>query len=421
MKEEDKYIIRKSLLELATKGVRSTSIDRELSAKNSHRISNISDNDIHNLWDSVTLLGAQLSRPAYDPYRETISLTTSIGRETTTSKKIILTMPIIIYGDGILNTAVDSFNVIHIALNRLMENNSMTIGLTISKDNDLKKLGDNRKYPIFQKLSNDIITNDNNKLEESLSCSEGIILECREDNSVDIFKDLRNKFAGPVIAEITNNNFSDDMIIPLLLDVGVDGIFVDTEEFTKSFGHGGKRHTMAIICELRHAIDSYYNKRRKNNDGVSLIVSGNINSSGNIAKAIALGADVIAYGTSLLIANAEVHDNYLLKKISLGSSDIDAIAEKICKHLKATRMEIKAITAAMGYSNLHNISSSDLRTSNIEASIQGDILIEGVEKSYIEILESLFDKYLQKEGIQIDDMQRQRIMLSLIGNRRILQ
>ena len=32
------------------------------------------------LWDCITALGAQLSRPPYDPYREIIDLDISIGR-----------------------------------------------------------------------------------------------------------------------------------------------------------------------------------------------------------------------------------------------------------------------------------------------------------------------------------------------------
>jgi hypothetical protein len=232
---------------------------------------------------------------------------------------------------------------------------------------------------------------------------------------------MRNKFSGPIIAEITNNNFSNDILIPLLLDAGVDGIFVDTERITKN-SVDGKRHAIAIIRELRYAINSYYNKIRKNNDGVSLIVSGNVNSSGNIAKAIALGADIIAYSTSLIIANAEIHDHSFLEKNSSGSAaGVNVVAEKICKHIVATRGEIKAITAAMGYSNVHNISPSDLRTSNTQASIQGNIPLEGIEMSYIEILEALIDNYLQKEGISIDDTQRHQVLLSLLKDRRILQ
>jgi hypothetical protein len=419
LKEEDKYIIRKSLLELATKGVRPCSIDQELSTKNSRRIANISENDTHSLWDSITFLGAQLSRPAYDPYREAITLTTSIGRETTiTSKNITLTMPIIIHGDNIFDTMVDSFCALHIALNRLAEDHHMIIGLTISKDNLLKNL-DNRKYPLFLKVSNNV--SDENKLEECLSCSDGIILELKDNDCESILKDMRNKFSGPIIAEITNNNFSNDILIPLLLDAGVDGIFVDTERITKN-SVDGKRHAIAIIRELRYAINSYYNKIRKNNDGVSLIVSGNVNSSGNIAKAIALGADIIAYSTSLIIANAEIHDHSFLEKHSSGSAaGVNVVAEKICKHILATRGEIKAITAAMGYSNVHNISPSDLRTSNTQASIQGNIPLEGIEMSYIEILEALIDNYLQKEGISIDDTQRHQVLLSLLKDRRILQ
>jgi hypothetical protein len=68
LNDADKFIIRKAVLELAKTGKpRSTSIDDEV--RKTHEI----NFKAINLWDYVTAIGAQLSRPPYDPYRETIT------------------------------------------------------------------------------------------------------------------------------------------------------------------------------------------------------------------------------------------------------------------------------------------------------------------------------------------------------------
>ena len=75
MNDADKFIIRKAVLALTKTGIpRSTSIDDDV--RNLHDVNSKGIN----LWDYVTAIGAQLSRPPYDPYRETVSLDISIGR-----------------------------------------------------------------------------------------------------------------------------------------------------------------------------------------------------------------------------------------------------------------------------------------------------------------------------------------------------
>ena len=77
MKNSDKFLIRNSIMELARTGMpRLTSIDDDIRHNNQNKNNYMPIN----LWDYVTSLGAQLSRPAYDNYRETIDLDTNIGR-----------------------------------------------------------------------------------------------------------------------------------------------------------------------------------------------------------------------------------------------------------------------------------------------------------------------------------------------------
>ena len=141
LNDADKFIIRKAVLELAKRGTpRFTSIDddvRNLPKINSKAI---------NLWDYVTAIGAQLSRPSYDPYRETISLDISIGRKR--SRKVTLNIPFIIYG----NIAIEysSLESVHVALNRLAEKGNV---LGLISEIEINMTEEKRKYPLFKKVT----------------------------------------------------------------------------------------------------------------------------------------------------------------------------------------------------------------------------------------------------------------------------
>lgn len=367
----DKFIVRKSILELAKTGKpRLSSIDYEI------RHGQKEGSEIGNLWDYVTVLGAQLSRPPYDPYRETISLDTSLGR----TNKIVLKMPMIIYGN--VEIQQDSLEAIHLALNRLAENGTV-LGLVSEKG---KK---NRNYPFFQKIG-----------KYGSFDSEGLVLEYKDADSLRVLENIRREFSGPILVKVDDDGFSG--YVAQLLDAGADGLFVDTKIITTGRRYEGK-HAMAVIRDARSAIDNYY--KGKVNDGAVLVVAGDVNSTGNIIKAVALGANVIGYTTSLLIANAEMY--------SEKPYDAKAVAERIYKHVMATQEELKGVAAAIGYSYFHNLSSSDLRTSNMMASLEGNIPLEGVDKTYEKIVEELFYYYLKKEGIEIGEAEREQAIKSI--------
>lgn len=373
MNTADKFVIRKSILELAKQGIpRSSSIDYEI--KRTHGEIGYEGN----LWDCVTALGAQLSRPPYDPYREIINLDTYIGRGKV--DKIVLNMPLLIYSTEEIPEG--SREALHIALNRLAES-GIALGFVS------KTLSANRKYFLFQKVDG-----------PSEYDSNGLVLEYKNAESIRILERIRNGFDGPIIVEV-DEGFSD--YASQLLNSGADGLLIDTGKVTRN-GRYKKKHAMKVIRDARSAIDKYYN--RKANDGACLIVAGDINNSGNIIKAASLGADVIGYSTSLLIANAEMHSDKPL--------DASTVAEMIYRHILGTKGEIKGVVGALGYSNFHNLSSSDLRTSNIEASLQGNIALEGTCKSYKQIVEETFDDLIREEGIEIEETEKQKVLRSMV-------
>jgi hypothetical protein len=217
------------------------------------------------------------------------------------------------------------------------------------------------------------------------------------------------------------------------LDINVDGIIIDTEKVKKLNKIYKNKHAIAVIRDARNALNEYSkkvnnrnefnlyqdynnNNNNKNNNyyrdsyhrtpDATLVIAGDVNTTGKIIKSVALGADLIGYSTSMLIAYAEFFSDRIF--------DIDLITERVYRHMVATKDEIKGIPAALGYSNFHNLTSSDLRTSSIEASLQGDILLEGVEKTYYQIINEILDEYIQENGIQISLEEEKEILKSLM-------
>lgn len=413
MNNSEKFLIRKSILELARTGIpRSNSIDDDIRHNNQNKISY----DTVNLWDYVTALGAQLSRPAYDPYRETINLDTTIGRSP--SYKVNLTMPLLIYENMLFSN--DVLEAIHRTLNILAEEGNL-LGF-VSEEEIKNTTANKRKYPWFKKISS--TTTANQLKSYQIDSPQGIVLEYGDHSSIKLLKNLRKEFKYPILVDISNifPNYINE-----ILDTGIDGIIVDTEKVKKQNEIYKTKHAIAVIHDTRNALNEYTkivnkknrsnlhqdcnnnNKNKKSCYGsaeVTLVIAGDVNTTGKIIKSVALGADIIGYSTSMLIAYSEIFSDRLF--------DIDFVTERVYRHMIATKEEIKGIPAALGYSNFHNLTPSDLRTSSIEASLQGDILLEGVDKTYYQIIDGILDEYIEENKIHLSLEERKEVIKSLV-------
>jgi hypothetical protein len=389
LNDADKFIIRKAILELAKTGTpRFTSIDDDV-----RNLYNISSKAI-NLWDFVTAIGAQLSRPPYDPYRETINLDISIGRKR--SRKVILNIPLIIYGNIAIHYS--SLESVHVALNRLAEKGNVLgliseIEINTTKDNK-------RKYPLFKKVPFDI----NDGLEDyKKSHPEGLVLQLKDETSLKMLQNFRKEFDGPILVDVSEVF---PLYIKTILEEGADGIIVDTDKVTKNERYKGK-HAIAVIHDAKKAINDYYKGREENDDdNAILVIAGDVNSAGKIVKAAALGANVVGYSTSMLIA----HSNMYSEK----PSDVSSIADNVYRHMVGTKGEIKGIPAALGYSDFHNLSPSDLRTSSIDASLQGDIPLEGIDRTYKEMIKQIVNEYVSEKGIKLNSSETHEVLRSIV-------
>src|SRR5919112_5732475 len=393
MNNKEKFIIRSSILELTESGnTRNISIDDKIK----NNIHNERDREkTLNFWDCITALGAQLSRPPYDPYREIINLAISVGRRQC-QNKVVLSMPLLIY-DNYAKIEEKSLDALHDALNWLTVNDNTNLGFVSEKS---IKNNTNRKYSYFKRIIGKSI------VEKKDNDFEGLVLQYDDNNDkfIQFLIEIRKEFKAPILVEIDD---AFDEYIKSILDVGADGIVVDTIKITNQQGKYKGKHAIAVIHDVRRAINQYYTG--KENDGAMLVAAGDSNNTGRIVKAAALGADIIGYSTSILIANAGNHYENL--------SNTNTITERIYRHILATKGELKGVPAALGYSNFYNMSPSDLRTCSIEASLQADITLEGIDKSYRQIIEELVDEYEIKEGLNIDEEKKQKLVTYLLTNR----
>ncbi|MGN6560867.1 MAG: hypothetical protein ACTHJ2_10135 [Candidatus Nitrosocosmicus sp.] len=393
MNNKEKFLIRSSILELTETGTpRNISIDDKI--KNSIHNENEREKTL-NFWDCITALGAQLSRPPYDPYREIINLAISVGRRQC-QNKVVLSMPLLIY-DNYAKTEEKSLDALHDALNWLTVNDNTNLGFVSEKS---IKNNTKRKYSYFKRIIGKSI------VEEKDNDFEGLVLQYDDNNDkfIQFLIEIRKEFKGPILVEIDN---AFDKNIKSILDVGADGIVVDTIKITNQQGKYKGKHAITVIHDVRRAINQYYTG--KENDGAILVAAGDFNNAGRIVKAAALGTDIIGYSTSILIANAA--NNYE------NLANTNTISERIYRHMLATKGELKGIPAALGYSNFYNMSPSDLRTSSIEVSLQAEITIEGIDKSYRQIIKELVDEYEFKEGLNIDEEKKQKLVTHLLTNR----
>ncbi|MBS7009492.1 glutamate synthase-related protein [Anaerostipes sp.] len=117
---------------------------------------------------------------------------------------------------------------------------------------------------------------------------------------------------------------------------------------------------------------------------MDLVITGGLRLPGDFAKALAMGADAIAVASAALVAAAcqqyricntgqcpvgvATQDEELRKRLHIENS-----AKRLCNYLNVCRSELEMFGRITGHADIHDLSVSDLRTTNREISEYTDI------------------------------------------------
>lgn len=129
--------------------------------------------------------------------------------------------------------------------------------------------------------------------------------------------------------------------------------------------------TLAVVGKAREILDTIGAKQE-------LWIGGGLNTGGDFAKAISLGADAVFCATSLLVAmgcnycrqcflgrcifGIATQDPELRKKLN-----VEEAAQSIASYIRNCTEEIKMIAGACGENNIHNLNKGHLRALTAEA------------------------------------------------------
>jgi glutamate synthase domain-containing protein 2 len=196
---------------------------------------------------------------------------------------------------------------------------------------------------------------------------------------------LRDKSEGrPIGIKFAAGDVEADIEVALYAEpdfITIDGRAGATGAAPKFVKAATSVPTIFALCRARKYLDE---KGIKN---VSLLITGGLRISPDFAKALALGADAVAIGTSALIAigcqqyricntgkcpaGVTTHDSELRKRLN-----VENAAKGLENFLRASTEELKAFARLTGKDDVHSLSIDDLCTTNSE--IAGHTGIEHV-------------------------------------------
>ncbi|MCZ6826021.1 MAG: FMN-binding glutamate synthase family protein [Gammaproteobacteria bacterium] len=223
--------------------------------------------------------------------------------------------------------------------------------------------------------------------------------------------DLQIKIAE--LREIT------DWQVPIYVKVGATRTYYDTTLVVKAGAdvvvvdgmQGGTAATQDVFIEhvgiptlpaTRLAVEAL--KDMGMHRKVQLIVSGGIRTGADVAKALALGADVVSVGTAAMIAlgdnspkfekeynklgtSAGYYDDYQDGKDPSGIStqtpelskklDPELGGRRIANYLNCLTLELQTLARACGHNHVHNLEPEDMVALTVEASAMAKVPLAG--------------------------------------------
>ncbi len=360
-------------------------------------------------FDDLVLLPAQLSRLSIDTYREPCNTRTVLGARYAENPLVIET-PILIggmsygaiskeakialaKGSAMVGTATNNGeggllpeereNAYRLIVQVLPSRFGFTIRNIESADALEIVVGMGAKPGLAGHLMGSKITEDIARLRQ---IPQGIDLHSHSRHS-DIFgpDDLQLKIEElreltdwkiPIFLKVGAGRVVED--VKIAAKVGVDGITVDGMQ--GGTGAGPKIAidnlgipTMPAVAQAVRALEEMGLK-----DEISLIVSGGIKDGGDVAKALAMGADAVAIGTGALVAMGctvclKCHEGNCAVGIGTQREDlrkrlnVEEAAKRVANYITAMTNELVILTKATGKTDVHNLEREDLRALTLEA------------------------------------------------------
>ncbi|MCZ6668308.1 MAG: FMN-binding glutamate synthase family protein [Gammaproteobacteria bacterium] len=223
--------------------------------------------------------------------------------------------------------------------------------------------------------------------------------------------DLQIKIAE--LREIT------DWQVPIYVKVGATRTYYDTTLAVKAGAdvvvvdgmQGGTAATQDVFIEhvgiptlpaTRLAVEAL--KDMGMHRKVQLIVSGGIRTGADVAKALALGADVASIGTAAMIALGDNSPKYEKEYNKLGTSagyyddyqdgkdpsgistqtpelskklDPELGGRRIANYLNCLTLELQTLARACGHNHVHNLEPEDMVALTVEASAMAKVPLAG--------------------------------------------
>ena len=172
----------------------------------------------------------------------------------------------------------------------------------------------------------------------------------------------------PIIIKLGAGNVEEDVKIALQANpdiIAIDGLCGGTGAAPSVMLNDFGIPIISAIVKARKVMDEFDATQE-------LIVGGGFNSGSDIAKALALGADAVFLGTSLLVSmGCSYCKQCYLGKCPKGiatqdpelEKNLDPRAdEKVANFLNACNEEIKMVTAAIGYDDVSKLNKNNLRS-----------------------------------------------------------
>ena len=361
-------------------------------------------------WDDILILGAQLNPPPlmeHDP----VSTTTVIGKHA--EKPMVLDMPVYIshMSFGAMSKEMKT---------ALAKGSAMAKTAMCSGEGGIlpEEKAAAYKY-IFE-----YVPNRYSVTPENLSTADAIEIKIGQGTKPGMGGHLPGEKVTPEIAAIRNKPLGQDVISPskfpdvntkedlkelvdqlrmasggrpIGIKIAAGRIEKDLEycvfaapDFITIDGRGGATGASPKLVRDSTSVPTIYalHRARKYLDrhhlSMDLVITGGLRLPGDFAKALAMGADAVAIASAALVAAAcqqyricntgqcpvgvATQDEELRKRLH-----IDHSAKRLCNYLNVCRSELEMFGRITGHANIHDLSVSDLRTTNREISEYTDI------------------------------------------------